>query len=138
MGQCCAEMTVSSRGRHQRLQCFAHAIDDKVNMSTANRVAIAAVEKAAMDLGLAAIEDAVADRIAEYGVSALVECTLAAQDFCAIDVALRAALHARTQAYLGGSVLARVDDGFTSLSDDPQRSMATTHKRQAAPSLAAN
>jgi hypothetical protein len=107
-------------------------------MSTTNRVAIAAVERAAMDVGLAAIEDELAERIAEYGIAALVECTLAAQDFCAIDASLRAALHARALACLGEAAQVRGDEAFTLLSDDPRRSIATTHRPQAALSLAAS
>jgi citrate lyase gamma subunit len=107
-------------------------------MNTSNRVAVAAVEKAATDLGLTAIDATVAERIAEYGIGALIECTLAAQDFCAIDVVLRAALHARALAHVGERAHACEDVAFTSLSDDPRRSIATTHRPQAALSLAAN
>jgi histidinol dehydrogenase len=54
-----------------------------------------AVRESALELGLTPLDDAIVARVAEYGVEALIECTLAFDQPYAVDVNVRGVMYAR-------------------------------------------
>jgi hypothetical protein len=69
-------------------------IDVEFNRSAAHSVW--AVRESAAELGLAPLDEAVEARVVDYGIEALIECTLAANLDFAIDVNVRGVIYART------------------------------------------
>jgi hypothetical protein len=108
-------MTRLSRVRHAKQQVFGvlrqpafvakherseptmnegFSVDVDVNRTAAHSVW--AVRESAAELGLSPLDEAVESRVVDYGIEALIECTLAANVDFAIDVNVRAVIYART------------------------------------------
>jgi hypothetical protein len=68
---------------------------------------IAAVRESALELGLTPLEDTLVERVAEYGVEALIECTLATDQPYVIDVNVRGVMYARAIERIGAAVAER-------------------------------
>ena len=65
---------------------------------------IAAVRLSAIELGLLPLEAAVVDRIVDYGIEALIECTLAKDQPVTTDTLLRGALYDLSIARLSSGI----------------------------------
>lgn len=79
-------------------------------MENAIEHTIVAVRDSALELGFAPLDDALVERVVEYGVEALVECTLAAQQGCAIDANVRSVFYARAIERIGAAIAAPYRD----------------------------
>jgi hypothetical protein len=75
---------------------------------TDEAIAAALFDARAM-FGLAALSSTVQERIAPYGVEALIECTLAEQAAC-VDAALRACFYEVVLQNIGKRVAAQIND----------------------------
>ncbi len=56
---------------------------------------VAAVEASALELGIAPLDADVVEQVAEYGLEALIECTLAAERSLVVDANVRGVMYAR-------------------------------------------
>jgi hypothetical protein len=56
---------------------------------------IAAVDASAQELGIAPLDADLVERVAEYGLEALIECTLAAEPTLVVDANVRGVMYAR-------------------------------------------
>jgi hypothetical protein len=56
---------------------------------------VAAVEASALELGISPLDAAIVERVAEYGMEALIECTLAAEPALVVDANVRGVIYAR-------------------------------------------
>ncbi len=68
---------------------------------------IAAVRESILELGLTPLKDEVVERVIEYGLEAVIECTLAMDQPLIIDANLRAVIYARSVERIGHSVAMR-------------------------------
>lgn len=69
-----------------------------------------AVRESALELGFEPLESGLAERIVDYGIEALIECTLAAQEGGAIDVNVRGVMYARSIERIGAAIAALYRD----------------------------
>jgi hypothetical protein len=71
---------------------------------------ITAVRESALELGFEPLESGLVERIVDYGIEALIECTLAAQKGSAIDVNVRGVMYARSIERVGAAIAAQYQD----------------------------
>ncbi len=101
---------------------------------------IAAVRESILELGLTPLNDEVVERVIEYGLGAVIECTLAMDQPLVIDANLRAVIYARSVERIGQSVAMRFCEkspawplqGSTLTWGGPPRSVTTPDKPLAA------
>lgn len=66
-----------------------------MNKEVSAAYSVAAVRESALELGFEPLDPAIVERVVDYGLEALVECTLAAQQGDAIDINVRGVMYAR-------------------------------------------
>jgi predicted RNase H-like nuclease len=71
---------------------------------------IAAVRDAALELGLHPLDDAIVARVVEYGVEALVECTLALDQPYVVDANVRGVIYARSIERIAQAIAAKYNE----------------------------
>lgn len=68
---------------------------------------ILAVKESALELGLSPLDDTIVEHVVEYGVAALVECTLALDQPFVVDANLRGVMYARSIERISRAIAAK-------------------------------
>jgi hypothetical protein len=77
-----------------------------MNTEVSAAYAIAAVRESAFELGFEPLDAATVERVVDYGLEALIECTLAAQQSGAIDINVRGVMYARSIERISAAIAA--------------------------------
>lgn len=88
-------MSLQATSIHSTIN-FAQVSGVDMTIDESSAYTILAVRESALELGLRPLDRAVVERIAEYGVEALVECTLAMDQPFVVDVNVRGVMYARS------------------------------------------